>query len=79
MVIFWRLEICQTSTVQNQYNQLSAIPNTSKIDVLDIEVSAGPGVINREFVESSTLSVEYSFDDARHMFDGRKAENIPHH
>ena len=46
-----------------------------KIDVLDIEVSAGPGVINREFVEV-LRSVEYSFDDARHMFDGRKAENI---
>ncbi|VCW99466.1 hypothetical protein BANRA_00017 [Escherichia coli] len=46
-----------------------------KIDVLDIEVSAG-GVINREFVEV-LRSVEYSFDDARHMFDGRrKAENI---
>ncbi len=46
-----------------------------KIDVLLIEVSAGPGVINREFVEV-LRSVEYSFDDARHMFDGRKAENI---
>ena len=35
----------------------------------------GRGVINREFVEV-LRSVEYSFDDARHMFDGRKAENI---
>lgn len=50
-------------------------PKYFKIDVLDIEVSAGPGVINREFVEV-LRSVEYSFDDARHMFDGRKAENI---
>ncbi len=25
--------------------------NTFKIDILDLEVSAGPGVINREFVE----------------------------
>lgn len=40
-----------------------------------MEVSAGPGVINREFVEV-LRSVEYSHDDARHMFDGRKAENI---
>ncbi len=49
--------------------------NTFKIDILDLEVSAGPGVINREFVEI-VRSVEYSQDDARHMFDGRKAENI---
>ncbi len=49
--------------------------NTFKIDILDLEVSAGPGVINREFVEI-LRSVEYSQDDARHMFDGRKAENI---
>ncbi len=49
--------------------------NTFKIDILDLEFSAGPGVINREFVEI-LRSVEYSQDDARHMFDGRKAENI---
>ncbi len=49
--------------------------NTFKIDILDLEVSAGHGVINREFVEI-LRSVEYSQDDARHMFDGRKAENI---
>ncbi len=56
---------------------ISASPssNTFKIDILDLEVSAGPGVINREFVEI-LRSVEYSQDDARHMFDGRKAENI---
>ncbi|CAM4191870.1 S24 family peptidase [Klebsiella grimontii] len=46
-----------------------------KIDVLDLDVSAGPGVVNKEFIEV-LRSVEYSNDDARHMFDGRKAENI---
>lgn len=46
-----------------------------KIDVLDIEVSAALGVINREFVGVLRL-IEYSFDNTRHMFDGRKAENI---
>lgn len=46
-----------------------------RIDVLDLSVSAGQGVINKEFVEV-LRSVEYSKDDARHMFDGRKAENI---
>lgn len=49
--------------------------NTFKIAITDFEVSAGHGVINREFVEI-LRSVEYSQDDARHMFDGRKAENI---
>lgn len=46
-----------------------------RIDVLDLTVSAGPGIINREFVEV-LRSVEYSLTDARHMFDGRKADNI---
>ena len=39
-------------------------PKYFKIDVLDIEVSAGPGVINREFVEV-LRSVEY--DDTAHV------------
>ncbi len=49
--------------------------NSYRIDVLDLTVSAGPGVINQEFVEI-LHSVEYAPDEARHMFDGRKAENI---
>ena len=73
MVIFWRWKYVRqysaTNTINCQPFQIL------QIDVLDIEVSAGPGVINREFVEV-LRSVEYSFDDARHMFDGRKAENI---
>ena len=46
-----------------------------RIDLLDITVSAGPGVINQEFVEI-LHSVEYAPAEARHMFDGRKAESI---
>lgn len=46
-----------------------------RLDVLDILVSAGPGVINSEFVEV-LRSVEYSVEDARHMFNGRKQEQI---
>ncbi|ENZ7702230.1 TPA: helix-turn-helix transcriptional regulator [Klebsiella pneumoniae] len=42
---------------------------------MDIAVSAGPGVINQEFVEI-LRSVEYATAEANHMFDGRKAENI---
>ena len=46
-----------------------------RIDVLDLVVSAGPGIVNQEFVEI-LHSVEYAPAEARHMFDGRKAENI---
>lgn len=46
-----------------------------RLDVLDLTVSAGPGIINQEFVEI-LHSVEYAPAEARHMFDGRKSENI---
>ena len=46
-----------------------------RLDVLDLTVSAGPGIINQEFVEI-LHSVEYAPAEARHMFAGRKAENI---
>ncbi|OLY71081.1 ribonuclease BN [Citrobacter braakii] len=46
-----------------------------RIDVLNVSVSAGPGVINSEFVEV-LRSVEYSVEDARQMFNGRKQEQI---
>lgn len=48
---------------------------TFRIDVLDISVSAGPGIVNSEFVEV-LRSVEYSVEDARHMFNGRTPEQI---
>lgn len=51
-------------------------PNdTFRIEVLDFCVSAGPGIINSEFVEV-LRSVEYSVDDARRMFNGRQADQI---
>lgn len=46
-----------------------------RLDILDLAVSAGPGIVNQEFVEI-LHSVEYAPAEARHMFDGRKAENI---
>ncbi|WP_435392321.1 XRE family transcriptional regulator [Klebsiella pneumoniae] len=46
-----------------------------RVDILDLVVSAGPGIVNQEFVEI-LHSVEYAPAEARHMFDGRKAENI---
>lgn len=49
--------------------------NVFRVDILDLAVSAGPGIVNQEFVEI-LRSVEYEPAEARHMFDGRKAENI---
>ncbi|HCI6898359.1 TPA: helix-turn-helix transcriptional regulator [Klebsiella pneumoniae] len=46
-----------------------------RVDILDLAVSAGPGIVNQEFVEI-LHSVEYAPAEARHMFDGRKAENV---
>lgn len=46
-----------------------------RVDILNLAVSAGPGIVNQEFVEI-LHSVEYAPAEARHMFDGRKAENI---
>ncbi|MCS6398719.1 helix-turn-helix transcriptional regulator [Klebsiella quasipneumoniae subsp. similipneumoniae] len=46
-----------------------------RVDILDLAVSAGPGIVNQEFVEI-LHSVEYAPAEASHMFDGRKAENI---
>lgn len=49
--------------------------NIFRIEVLDFSVSAGPGAINNEFVEV-LHSVEYPDEEARHMFNGRKQEQI---
>lgn len=49
--------------------------NVFRIEVLDFTVSAGPGAINNEFVEI-LHSVEYPVEEARHMFNGRKPEQI---
>ncbi|WP_370905981.1 S24 family peptidase [Citrobacter koseri] len=54
---------------------ISAERNIFRIEVLDFTVSAGDGVINNEFVEV-LHSVEYPIEEARHMFNGRKQEQI---
>lgn len=56
-------------------NHLALTKESFKIDILNIAVSAGPGVINSEFMEV-LRSVEYSVDEARQMFNGRKPEQI---
>ena len=50
-------------------------PEIFRINILDLDFSAGPGIVNQDFVEI-LHSVEYAPAEARHMFDGRKAENI---
>lgn len=49
--------------------------NVYRVEVLNLSVSAGPGTVNSEFVEV-LRSVEYSPEDARMMFDGRKQEQV---
>ncbi|EPG6260129.1 XRE family transcriptional regulator [Klebsiella aerogenes] len=49
--------------------------DTFRVNILDLTVSAGPGIINNEFIEI-LRSVEYSEADARQMFNGRKADQI---
>lgn len=46
-----------------------------RLEVLDLGVSAGPGVVNSEFVEV-LRSVEYSPEEAHQMFNGRRPEQI---
>lgn len=46
-----------------------------RVEVMNLSVSAGPGTVNSEFVEV-LRSVEYSPEDARLMFDGRKQEQV---
>lgn len=58
-----------------QGRRLKTRNDVFRIDVLDICVSAGPGIINSEFVEV-LRSVEYSVEDARRMFNGRNPEQI---
>ncbi len=46
-----------------------------RLEVLNLSVSAGPGVVNSEFIEV-LRSMEYAPEDARMMFEGRKADQI---
>lgn len=71
-------EPMHSSDLNNSLSSLSVNKSRDdiyRVDVLDISVSAGPGVINSEFIEV-LRSVEYSVDDARHMFSGRRQDQI---
>jgi len=46
-----------------------------RVDVLDVSVSAGPGVTSKEFIEV-LRSVEYRLEEAARMFGNRSAEQM---
>lgn len=46
-----------------------------KIEVLDVQASAGPGVINSEVIQT-IRSIEYTDDHAVQMFGGKQASQI---
>ncbi|MGP0844400.1 S24 family peptidase [Serratia sp. CY83965] len=46
-----------------------------KVEVLDVQASAGPGVINNEVVQT-IRSIEYTDDHAVQMFGGKQASQI---
>lgn len=50
--------------------------NTYKVEMLDIQASAGPGVmVLDDFIETIT-AIEYSADEAKRLFGGRSASTI---
>ncbi|WP_340619310.1 XRE family transcriptional regulator [Xenorhabdus siamensis] len=65
----------QNNKVIKQFN--SKITSRSyKVDLLDIQTSAGPSVmVNSEFIET-ICSIEYTDDEARRIFGGIPAESI---
>lgn len=50
--------------------------NAYKVEILDVEASAGPGVmVQDDFIETIT-AIEYSAEEAKRLFGGRPAETI---
>ncbi|NBM55820.1 helix-turn-helix domain-containing protein [Proteus sp. G2669] len=55
---------------------LKQTPSTYKVEILDLEASAGPGVmILDDFIETIT-AIEYSSDEAKRLFGGRPSTAI---
>ncbi|MHA7847146.1 XRE family transcriptional regulator [Serratia sp. D1N4] len=46
-----------------------------RVDVFDVQASAGPGVINNEVIQT-IRSIEYTDDHALYMFGGKQASHI---
>ncbi|MCB4826716.1 helix-turn-helix domain-containing protein [Providencia rettgeri] len=61
-----KIELEDDSNVQGRY----------KVEILDIEVSAGAGVmVLDDFIETIT-AIEYSAEEAKRLFGGRPAETV---
>ncbi|RAW92435.1 MULTISPECIES: XRE family transcriptional regulator [unclassified Photorhabdus] len=69
-----------TISSQNSNNKKQFISKNSscsyRVNLLDIQASAGPGVmVNSEFIET-ICSIEYTEEEARKLFGGRPADSI---
>ncbi len=54
----------------------SGVSNAYKVEILDIQASAGPGVmVIDDFIETIT-AIEYSADEAKRLFGGRPSNTI---
>ncbi|MBG3105598.1 helix-turn-helix transcriptional regulator [Proteus mirabilis] len=52
------------------------VKNAYKVEILDIQASAGPGVmVTDDFIETIT-AIEYSADEAKRLFGGRPSNTI---
>ncbi|NHB94533.1 XRE family transcriptional regulator [Photorhabdus cinerea] len=65
----------QNSNYEKQFSSKNS-PCSYRVNLLDIQASAGSGVIvNSEFIET-ICSIEYTEDEARKLFGGRPADSI---
>ncbi|NHB89705.1 XRE family transcriptional regulator [Photorhabdus tasmaniensis] len=68
-------QISQNSDSLEQYDS-EKTQIAYKVELLDIQASAGPGVmVNSEFIET-IRSIEYTTDEARVLFCGRSADAV---
>lgn len=57
-------------------NHVSKVSDSYRVDVLDVQASAGPGtMVSNEFVER-IRAIEYTNEHARMLFNGRPQQNI---
>lgn len=57
-------------------NHASKVSDSYRVDVLDVQASAGPGtMVSNEFVER-IRAIEYTNEHARMLFNGRPQQNI---
>lgn len=66
----------KVSSIQIKQDGEISDKNNYKVEMLDIQASAGPGVmVLDDFIETIT-AIEYSADEAKRLFGGRSASTI---